>query len=39
VKTYIPVDKLLTVAGDQVPVTEFVEVADNDGATAPKQIG
>ena len=30
---------LLTIAGDQVPVTPFVEVVGNIGATDPLQIG
>ena len=30
---------MLTVAGDQVPVTPFVEVAGSVGAAEPEQIG
>jgi len=39
VKVYVPLVVLLTTAGVQVPVTPFVDVNGNTGATAPLQIG
>ncbi len=39
VKVYVAVDVLLTVAGNQVPVTPFVEVVGKTGATPPGQMG
>jgi hypothetical protein len=39
VKLYVPVNVLLTTAGDQVPVMPFVDVNGSTGATDPEQIG
>jgi len=39
VKVYVPLAVLLTVAGTQVPVMPFSDVAGNVGATEPEQIG
>jgi len=39
VNVYVPVDVLETVAGFQVPVIPFVDVAASAGAADPEQIG
>ena len=39
VKVYVPLAKLLTVAGDHVPVMDSNEELAKTGAVAPEQIG
>ena len=38
VNVYVPLDVLLTTAGDQVPVMPLSDVVGNIGATVPEQI-
>ena len=38
VKVYVPLLALSTIAGDQIPIIELLEVVGNEGTMPPEQI-